>query len=80
MTLPFWQVEYTDLFAGQANYSWVCREEIAHNRPLSDRALTRKFKAALGLTGIRGRSYWRGDQWEFRPYGRCTVAFATLVL
>jgi len=39
--------------------------------------VVRKAKAAMGLTGARGKSYWHGDSWEFRPYGCCTVLFAT---
>lgn len=72
-----WDCEYTDTFGGEANYCWVHRAEVPHVRDTSNLALARRFKAALGLTGLRGRTYWNGDTWEFRPYGYCTVAFAT---
>lgn len=67
--------EYTDTFAGEANYCWVRRETFELPQGLSDRAIVRRAKAALGLTGIRGRMESYGDTWEFRPYGSATVAF-----
>lgn len=71
-------VEYTDTFGGQANYSWVRRETLSLPIGLSRRAIMRHAKAAMGLSGIRGRSQSNGDQWEFRPSGSCTVMFATV--
>ena len=70
------KAEYTDTFAGEANYCWVHRADVIVPRGLSNRAVARRIKAALGLTGVRGRSFWLADMWEFRPYGRATVAFA----
>ena len=88
-----WDCEYTDTFGGDANYSWVRRATVAmpelthygydgatnyvKANKVYQRELAKRAKAALGLTGLRGRSYWHGDQWEFRPYGMATVAFAT---
>jgi hypothetical protein len=71
-------VEYTDTFDGEANYSWVKRETLDLPHKLSDRAIMRRAKAAMGLSGVRGRSYSHGDMWEFRPYRSCTVMFATV--
>lgn len=42
---------------------------------LSDRAVVRRAKAALGLAGMRGRMDNSSDSWTFHPYGHCTVAF-----
>ena len=70
------QAEYTDTFAGEANYCWVKRERVEIPDGASDAAVSRRIKAALELSGIRGRVYQHGDQWEFRPYRSCTVAFA----
>ena len=67
--------EYTDTFGGEANYCWVKRAELTIPIELSDRAITRRAKAALGLTGVKGRTHSYGDAWEFRPYGGNTVAF-----
>lgn len=41
------------------------------------REAMRKAKAAIGLTGARGRTVEVGDGWEFRPHGMCTVLFVT---
>lgn len=71
-------VEYTDTFGGEANYSWVKRETLTLPVGLSDLAIMRRAKSAMGLNGARGRSYSHGDMWEFRPYGCCTVMFASV--
>ena len=71
------EVEYTDTFGGEANYTWVRRETLTIPQKLSGRAIMRRAKAAMGLSGVRGRSSSHGDSWEFRPYGSCTVMFAT---
>lgn len=73
----FFAWEYTDTFAGEANYCWVRRGRIEYTASrTSDREIARRVKAAAGLTGVRGRSYWHGDSYEFRPYNSCTVLFA----
>lgn len=83
--------EFTDTFGGEANYSWVQRgkihmPELTHygydggtnyakaNRTYQ-RELMKAAKAAVGLTGARGRTYHHGDCSEFRPYGCCVVLF-----
>ena len=71
-------VEYTDTFGGEANYCWVKRAELELPCNLSDRAIMRRAKAAVGLSGMRGRSYSNGDMWEFRPYRSCTVMFGNV--
>ena len=88
-----YNVEYTDTFAGEANYSWVRRAsvtmpELTHygydgangytkaNRAFN-RELMRRAKAAIGLTGTRGRVDHHGDMIEFHPYGAATVLFIT---
>lgn len=69
-------VEYTDTFGGEANYCWVKRAELELPCGISDRELARRAKAAMGLTGVKGKGYHSGDMYEFRPYGSCTVMFA----
>jgi len=88
-----YDVEYTDTFGEEANYGWVKREtvtmpELTHygydggtnyarvNRTFQ-RELMKRAKAAVGLTGVRGRTYHHGDMSEFRPYRMCTVLFVT---
>lgn len=88
-----YQIEYTDTFAGEANYCWVRREiitmpEMTHYgydgstnyvkaRKVYDRELMRRAKAAVGLTGVRGTVSNCGDMIEFRPYRSCTIMFIT---
>ncbi len=87
------EYEYTDTFAGDANYSWVERGRVhvpdltaygydgSHGYTKADRRqarhIMRKVKAALGLSGIRGKRESSGDTIEFRPYGSATVLFIT---
>lgn len=88
-----YEYEYTDTFAGEANYCWVKRgkvtmPELTHYgydgstnysraERIANRELMKAVKAKLGLTGIRGRTYHYGDTIEFRPYGLATVLFIT---
>ncbi len=88
-----YDVEYTDTFAGEANYSWVRRAtiempELTHYgydgatnyckaNKIYRRELMRRAKAAVGLTGARGRTDDYGDRFDFRPYSSCTVLFIT---
>lgn len=88
-----YQVEYTDTFGGEANYSWVQRHtvtvpELTHYgydgttgftraNRIAKRELMRRAKALVGLTGVRGVTENYGDQITFRPYRMCTVLFVT---
>jgi hypothetical protein len=74
-----WQVEHTDTFGRQANYSWVNRRNLALRHDLTQAGVMRHAKASVGLTGCRGRTYNHGDLIEFRPYGRCEVMFVTFI-
>lgn len=69
-------IELTDTFSGEANYSWVRRETIICDNGLSDLAIMRRIKSAIGLTGTRCRVYKHGDQWEIRPHGLLQICFA----
>lgn len=70
-------VEYTDTFGGEANYSWLRRATIPSTG--SQRAVMRRAKAAVGLSGVRGVTHDYGDMIEFRPYGMCTVMFVNWI-
>lgn len=80
-----YQVEVTDTFGGDANYSWVRRYTIEtptceYRDPAYSRTLVRRAKAAAGWTGLRCATYSHGDQIEVRPTGRrapCWVMFIT---
>jgi hypothetical protein len=70
-----YQVEYTDTYGGQANYSWVHREVIDVPDKYSERSLVLTAKKSVGLTGVRGSSGWIGETYEFRPHNSATVLF-----
>lgn len=88
-----YSIEYTDTFGGEANYCWVKRTvvtmpELTHYgydggsnyskaNKVYTRELMKKAKAAIGLTGARGRVESYGETIEFRPYGCATVMFIT---
>ena len=88
-----YDVEYTDTFGGDANYSWVNRAKVsmpelthygydggtnyAKANKVFQRELMRKAKAAVGLTGARGVTHSYGDTLEFRPYRSATVLFVS---
>lgn len=46
-----YMAEYTDLFAGEANYSWVRRATFDAPRTATNKMLVRRAKRALGVTG-----------------------------
>lgn len=88
-----YNVEYTDTFAGEANYSWarcdtITMPELTHYgydggtgygpaNKVFLRELMKRAKARMGLTGVRGVTRHYGDVTEFRPYGMNTILFIT---
>ncbi len=86
-------IEYTDTFCGEANYSWLNRQtvtmpELTHYgydggtnyskaNKVFERELMRKAKAAVGLTGVRGTTERHGDEMVFRPFRENTILFIT---
>ena len=78
-----YDVELTDTFGGEANYAWVRRAVVRSDDVRDDqqryyrRAIMRRAKASVGLSGVRGRTEPFGDGYEFRPYGACMVLFVT---
>jgi hypothetical protein len=88
-----YQVEITDTFGGEANYSWVKRETLtmpelthygyngSHGYAKANKAfrrqLVRKAKAIAGWTGARCETVDYGDTVEIRPRNACMVAFVT---
>lgn len=69
-------VELTDTFGGEANYTWVNRAEVTLPARAEDREIMRRAKAVVNLHGARGRWTSFGDEWHFRPYRRCIVLMA----
>ena len=86
-----YQIELTDTFGGEANYSWVRRHSItmpelthygydgssnyAKANKSYNRALVRRAKAAIGWTGTRCTVEHYGDTVRIEPRGACMVAF-----
>ena len=93
MSYVTYEVEYTDSFGGEANYSWVKRASIsvpelphygydgakgyAKASKAQERQIMRKAKASVGLTGARGRKEYHGETIAFYPYRSCTVMFVS---
>ena len=85
-------LEITDTFGGEANYSWVRRHsfavpELTHYgydglygsvkaMKAQRRRIVREAKALAGWTGWRCEVNDYGDMIEIRPRGACMVAFA----
>jgi hypothetical protein len=70
-------IEVTDTFNGEANYSWVRRHTLDMMDTLSNYSVVRRAKAAVGWNGKRCVTVKYGDMIELRPYGECTVCFIT---
>lgn len=70
-----YNIEHTDTFAGQANYSWCNRETINVPDNCSDRSLVMAAKSAMGLTGTRCRKETMGETIALYPHNSCTVLF-----
>lgn len=89
-------IEYTDTFGGEANYSWVHRAKVtmpelthygydggtnyARANKRYNNELMRRAKAKMGLTNVRGVTRVQGDDIEFRPHNMCTVMFITYAI
>lgn len=68
------QIELTDTFGGEANYSWVRRESFDCDG-MTDRQIEHKARALVGLTGVRCDREDYGDMVAWRPRDACVVAF-----
>lgn len=86
MSQVTFEAEYTDTYAGEANYSWVRREQIVMTEDESkigskryNALLMRRAKKAIGISGARGKVHDFGNDLEFRPYKSCTVLFINFV-
>ena len=73
------QIELTDLFQGETNYSWVQRKEIEIKDNLTNNQIIRKAKQAFDLTGYRTYTENYGDmiKLDFTPSRLLQVMFIT---
>jgi hypothetical protein len=69
------QIEVTDTFGGEANYSWVRRYKITDAAGLSDAQLVRRAKRAAGWTGTRCEKDDSGGMITLRPRNACQIMF-----
>jgi len=72
-----YQVEVTDTFGGEANYSWVRRYEFEAPEDATRRSIITKAKRMAGWTGARCRVEDMGDMYTLQPQGECQVMFIT---
>ena len=68
-------IEITDTFGGEANYSWVRRHSIEAPEKITALALVRRAKRKAEWNGIRCKVSRCGDTIEIRPVGMCCVLF-----
>ena len=71
------QIEKTDLYGGEANYSWVHRHEIEVSDNITHLSLMRMVKNAVGWNGLKCKVEHYGDMIEIRPYKMNEVTFVT---
>lgn len=71
-----YDVEVTDTFGGEANYSWVRRYTLEVPQGLTKLAFSRRVKALIGWTGVRCNvSDFGNGSLDIRPVGSCQVCF-----
>lgn len=70
-----YQIEITDTFGGEANYSWVRRHSIEAPAEITDLALIRRAKRKAEWSGVRCKVSKYADTIEIRPVGMCCVLF-----
>jgi hypothetical protein len=69
--------EITDTFSGEANYSWVKRGSIVANSSVSDLAIVRRVKKAIGWNGLKCHTENHGDMIALYPRNMAMVCFIT---
>lgn len=69
------QIEVTDTYGGEANYSWVRRHTVEVPMNASRLAIVRAVKRATGYSGVPCRSEYFGDFGSLYPRGACIVIF-----
>lgn len=70
------QIELTDTFCGEANYSWVKRYEFDING-MTDNQIIRKARELIGITGVKTIKSDFGDMIQWDITGACIRAFLT---
>tara|TARA_R110002153_G_scaffold64730_2_gene173380 strand:+ start:725 stop:961 length:237 start_codon:yes stop_codon:yes gene_type:complete len=69
-------IEYTDLFCGQANYSWCKRASLELSDNATDRQVVSKLKKEIGLNGIKcDKMLDCGGMLQYKVRGEYTTFF-----
>lgn len=68
-----YNIEITDTFAGESNYSWVQRLQVESK---SMRGAISKAAKHFGYKGFR-LDNWCGDYASYKLQGACIIAFVT---
>lgn len=71
------ELELTDLYQGEANYSWVKRVSLDLNADEKTSQIIRKLKAKMGISHLRHRKEDFGDMVRLRFDGMNVVGFIT---
>ena len=72
-----YNLELTDTFAGEANYSWVKRAQLDAPSNASRLTLVRRAKAWAGLAGMPCEVSECGEMIMIKPRWQCVVLFVT---
>lgn len=73
------QVEMTDTFGGEANYSWVKRASFNYRDDVSDLALVRRVKKWAGISRLKCTVDNFGDMIAIKPVRSPVVVFINSV-
>ena len=77
MNMIKWEIEITDTFGGEANYSWVRRHEFKVREHATDRSIVIAAKKVAGLTGVKCDTTSFNDTIQLDVRGMCVRAFIT---
>jgi hypothetical protein len=72
-----WRIEVTDTFGGQANYSWVKRDEFDMPESATDVSIIRRAKEIAGYSGVPHRKEELPDGFALYLRGAHIVIFVT---
>ena len=72
-----YNIEYTDTFNGEANYSWVLRNKLYVDEKITELQLVRKAKKLVNITNVRCKRIKYEDTIVLYPYNSATVLFIT---
>jgi hypothetical protein len=70
-------IEHTDTYGGESNYSWVNRYSQVIDNNSSRLKIVRLVKRICNFTGLRCKVTDYGDMIEIRPVGYCQIIFIT---